>query len=85
MNITKNIEKINSSLSGTDARLIAVTKTKPIQDLQEAYQANCKIFGENKVQEMVQKWEVLPKDIEIYGSVCVCDSLYRLLEAIARS
>jgi len=64
MNITKNIEKINSSLSGTDARLIAVTKTKPIQDLQEAYQANCKIFGENKVQEMVQKWEVLPKDIE---------------------
>jgi PLP dependent protein len=64
MNIAKNIEKINSSLSGTDARLIAVTKTKPIQDLQEAYQANCKIFGENKVQEMVQKWEVLPKDIE---------------------
>jgi PLP dependent protein len=64
MNIAKNIEKINSSLSGTTARLIAVTKTKPIQDLQEAYQANCKIFGENKVQEMVQKWEVLPKDIE---------------------
>lgn len=64
MNIEKNIETINSSLSGTTARLIAVTKTKPIQDLQEAYQANCKIFGENKVQEMVQKWEILPKDIE---------------------
>ena len=64
MSITKNIHEINTSLSGTPARLIAVTKTKPIEDLQAAYQANCKIFGENKVQEMVQKWEVLPKDIE---------------------
>ena len=64
MSITKNIHEINTSLSGTSARLIAVTKTKPIEDLQAAYQANCKIFGENKVQEMVQKWEVLPKDIE---------------------
>ena len=64
MSITKNIHEINTSLSGTSARLIAVTKTKPIEDLQAAYDANCKIFGENKVQEMVQKWEVLPKDIE---------------------
>jgi PLP dependent protein len=64
MTIAQNIEKINSSLSGTSARLIAVTKTKPIEDLQAAYDADCKIFGENKVQEMVQKWEVLPKDIE---------------------
>ena len=64
MSITKNIHEINTSLSGTPARLIAVTKTKPIEDLQAAYDANCKIFGENKVQEMVQKWEVLPKDIE---------------------
>ena len=64
MSISKNIKKINDSLSGTLARLIAVTKTKPIEDLQAAYDAGCKIFGENKVQEMVQKWEVLPKDIE---------------------
>ena len=64
MNIAQNIQNINSSLGGTSARLIAVTKTKPIEDLQAAYDANCKIFGENKVQEMVQKWEVLPKDIQ---------------------
>ena len=64
MNIAQNIQNINSSLVGTLARLIAVTKTKPIEDLQAAYDANCKIFGENKVQEMVQKWEVLPKDVK---------------------
>ncbi len=64
MAIAQNIQNINSSLAGTSARLIAVTKTKPIEDLQDAYDADCKIFGENKVQEMVQKWEVLPKDIE---------------------
>jgi PLP dependent protein len=64
MNIAQNIEKINSELAGTSARLIAVTKTKPLEDLQAAYDGNCKVFGENKVQEMVEKWEVLPKDIE---------------------
>jgi PLP dependent protein len=64
MAIAQNIQNINASLAGTSARLIAVTKTKPIEDLQAAYDADCKIFGENKVQEMVQKWEVLPKDIE---------------------
>ena len=64
MNIAQNIQEINHSLAGTDAHLIAVTKTKPLEDLQAAYDANCKIFGENKVQEMVQKWEVLPKDIQ---------------------
>ena len=64
MAIAQNIQKINASLADTSARLIAVTKTKPIEDLQAAYEAGCKVFGENKVQEMVQKWEVLPKDIE---------------------
>lgn len=64
MNIAQNIEKINAELAGTSARLIAVTKTKPVADLQAAYDGNCKIFGENKVQEMVEKWEILPKDIE---------------------
>ena len=64
MNIAQNIEKIKAELAGTSARLIAVTKTKPVADLQAAYDGNCKIFGENKVQEMVEKWEVLPKDIE---------------------
>lgn len=64
MNIGQNLDAINQQLLGTSAKLIAVTKTKPIADLQEAYDANCKIFGENKVQEMVEKWEILPKDIQ---------------------
>jgi PLP dependent protein len=64
MNIAQNIQKIKSELAGTSARLIAVTKTKPLADLQAAYDGNCKIFGENKVQEMVEKWEILPKDIQ---------------------
>lgn len=64
MNIAQSIGKINADLAGTSARLIAVTKTKPVEDLQAAYDGNCKIFGENKVQEMVEKWEALPKDIE---------------------
>lgn len=64
MNIATNIAHILSDLAGTSAKLVAVTKTKPIELLQESYDANCKVFGENKVQEMVSKWEVLPKDIE---------------------
>ncbi len=44
--------------------LVAVSKTKPIIDIQEAYNAGQRIFGENKVQEMVNKYEVLPKDIQ---------------------
>lgn len=44
--------------------LVAVSKTKPIIDIQEAYDAGQKKFGENKVQEMVNKYEVLPKDIQ---------------------
>ncbi|MFY7829714.1 MAG: YggS family pyridoxal phosphate-dependent enzyme [Flectobacillus sp.] len=64
MTIAQNIATINTLLQGTQAQLIAVTKTKPVSDLEQAYQAGCKVFGENKVQEMVSKWEVLPKDIE---------------------
>lgn len=44
--------------------LVAVSKTKPISDLQEAYDAGQRIFGENKVQEMVEKYDALPKDIQ---------------------
>ena len=64
MNIAQNIEKIKAELVETSAQLIAVTKTKPLTDLQAAYEGDCKVFGENKVQEMVEKWQVLPKDIE---------------------
>ena len=44
--------------------LVAVSKTKPLAALQEAYDAGQRIFGENKIQEMTEKWEVLPKDIQ---------------------
>lgn len=63
MSVKENIAEIESQLS-PDVTLVAVTKTKPITILQEAYDAGCKIFGENKVQEMVEKYEILPKDIE---------------------
>ncbi|PPK92552.1 hypothetical protein LY01_02953 [Nonlabens xylanidelens] len=46
------------------ATLVAVSKTKPISDLEEAYEVGQRIFGENKIQEMTEKWETLPKDIE---------------------
>lgn len=44
--------------------LVAVSKTKPAGLVQEAYDAGQRVFGENKVQELVDKWEMLPKDIE---------------------
>ena len=44
--------------------LVAVSKTKPNADLEEAYAAGQRIFGENKIQEKTQKWETLPKDIQ---------------------
>lgn len=47
-----------------EVTLIAVSKTKPIEMLQEAYNEGCRNFGENKVQELVEKYEVMPKDIK---------------------
>lgn len=47
----------------TDVKLIAVSKTKPLDALREAYSCGCRDFGENKVQELVDKYEALPKDI----------------------
>jgi PLP dependent protein len=64
MNIKNNITHFNESLGGSGCRLIAISKTKPIEMLQEAYEAGQRIFGENKVQEMEMKHEALPKDIE---------------------
>lgn len=63
MSISFNLHKIKSSLP-PQVTLIAVTKTHPVNKLQEVYDAGHKIFGENKVQELVDKHEVLPKDIE---------------------
>lgn len=63
MSIAENIDRIQSLLPA-HVKLVAVSKTKPAEDILEAYQHSQKIFGENKVQEMVGKYESLPKDIE---------------------
>lgn len=63
MSIQKNLEFLKSQLSeGID--LVAVSKTKPIEDILKAYEVGHRIFGENKIQEMTQKQELLPKDIQ---------------------
>jgi len=63
MNIPENLKKISKS-TPKNVSLIAVSKTKPIADILKAYHAGQRAFGENKIQEMVDKYEVLPKDIE---------------------
>jgi len=63
MSIAENLKVIKQSIP-KEVTLVAVSKTKPIADLMEAYEAGQRIFGENKIQEMTQKWEALPKDIE---------------------
>ena len=63
MSIRENIAHIEQQLQ-SQARLVAVTKTKPVELLRQAYEAGFKRYGENKVQELVQKYEALPKDIE---------------------
>ena len=50
--------------SAHGAKLVAVSKTKPVDDILNLYQSGQRIFGENKVQELVSKYEVLPKDIQ---------------------
>ena len=54
---------MESGRNRRDVTLIAVSKTKPVEMLQEAYETGCRDFGENKVQELVDKYEVMPKDI----------------------
>jgi len=63
MSIKENLLSIKSSLPER-VTLVAVSKTKPISDLMEAYNAGQRIFGENKIQEMTEKWEQMPKDIQ---------------------
>lgn len=63
MSIATNLQSIKSSLA-ENVTLVAVSKTKPIADLMEAYDAGQRIFGENKIQEMAEKWERMPKDIQ---------------------
>lgn len=63
MSISENLLNIKSSLPN-HVTLVAVTKTKPISDLMQAYETGHRIFGENKIQEMTDKWEQMPKDIQ---------------------
>jgi pyridoxal phosphate enzyme (YggS family) len=63
MSIAENLLSIKNNLPEHVA-LVAVSKTKPIEDLMKAYDAGQRIFGENKIQEMEGKWEQMPKDIQ---------------------
>jgi len=63
MSIQDNLLKIKSQLP-ENVTLVAVSKTKPVKDLMEAYHAGQRIFGENKIQEMTEKWQQMPKDVE---------------------
>ena len=63
MSIEKNLTQIKSQLPA-HVTLVAVSKTKPVADLMEAYNAGQRVFGENKIQEMTEKWEQMPKDIQ---------------------
>lgn len=63
MSIAENLNHIKTQLP-EGVTLVAVSKTKPVSDLMEAYDAGQRIFGENKIQEMVSKHEEMPKDIQ---------------------
>ncbi|MFV8366314.1 YggS family pyridoxal phosphate-dependent enzyme [Flavobacterium sp. XS1P27] len=63
MSIKNNLLNIKATLP-EHVTLVAVSKTKPVSDLMEAYEAGQRIFGENKIQEMAEKWEQMPKDIQ---------------------
>jgi len=64
MSIADNIISLKKETDNSGVILLAVSKTKPAEDIQQAYDAGQRIFGENQVQELVDKYEQLPKDIE---------------------
>ena len=63
MSIAENLSAIQATLP-SHVTLVAVSKTKPVSDLMKAYEAGQRIFGENKIQEMTEKWQQMPKDIQ---------------------
>lgn len=63
MDISENIKQYKSELPD-NVKLVAISKTKPNEDILKAYRAGQRIFGENKIQEMTDKWEELPEDIQ---------------------
>lgn len=64
MSIAENIHRFETELVGTAARLVVVTKTHPVEQLREAYEAGGRLFGENRAQEMAEKAPQLPSDVE---------------------
>lgn len=58
--IVENLKEIASSLP-EGVKLVAVSKTKPVEAIVEAYEAGQRVFGENRVQELAEKYEVLPQ------------------------
>ncbi|PKA84615.1 hypothetical protein ATE92_2813 [Ulvibacter sp. MAR_2010_11] len=63
MNIAENLTELKNTLPSY-VSLVAVTKTKPVSDIMEAYDVGHRVFGENKIQEMESKWREMPKDVQ---------------------
>jgi hypothetical protein len=63
MSIKENLSTVLKTIPNS-VTLVAVSKTKPLSDILQVYDEGQRIFGENKVQEMTEKWEKMPKDIE---------------------
>ncbi|MAP54373.1 YggS family pyridoxal phosphate-dependent enzyme [Altibacter sp.] len=63
MNISENITQLKQKIP-SHVTLVAVSKTKPVAELMEAYNAGQRVFGENKIQEMEEKWQEMPKDVQ---------------------
>lgn len=100
--VRENVKAACQKAGRADAEvtLIAVSKTKPVEAILEAYETGCRDFGENKVQELMDKYEVLPKDIRwhmighlqrnkvkyIVGKVALIHSVdsFRLAEEISK-
>src|SRR5471030_2122080 len=64
MSIADNIKHLKNETVPNKVSLIAVSKTKPVADIQQAYDAGQRLFGENMVQELMEKYEHLPQDIQ---------------------
>ena len=85
MSIQANLKEVLADLP-SGVRLVAVSKFHPNEAIEEAYTAGQRIFGESKVQEMTQKYETLPKDIEWHfighlqtNKICSYDTCHRLV------
>ena len=64
MSIADNIISLKNETAPLKVSLLAVSKTKPAEDIMQAYDAGQRLFGENMVQELMDKYEQLPKDIQ---------------------